>query len=525
MNNLRALMYADVRTLINNIRQIRRSPVRAIFWLLWIVFIGGFIVIRFAGPHMMTPGPAPLIDLVRGDWYVAIFAITLGIVIAAGGSFVGLFANAAEARWIIGSPVPPALAVVYIQLRETIKRGLRQLIGFVYFFFIFLPRAISPGAIIRDALFAVLAAIAIGAIPLPRRLATRTWGNLAIAVGIIVGVVGALPALRDLTFGSSDPRIVALGERLPLWHPGIVLIEPPNLESLAVLAGLAAITIAACTLLAIVAPKSYPEIYALSMGRIHRFEQMRQRRSGIVAMSARTKTTVANVPTDQRPRRVPGGAPVIVWRSWVEFQRRYSAGRTAFEVFILLAVGFAGGHFIGDALGIYGGIAAMCINLLILGSVGYGILLAGEIRKPLFRLSSTTFFERVAALLFAQSWHLCAWFVFGGIGAALGGAPPLIVGAIIVGGPCIVLLVAAIGYTCYALVPNITDQRGPMLLVRIFASYLFVVPVAGMGVAAGVIMHDATIGIATAALVAIAESTILLAFVAWRLEAAPAIAS
>jgi hypothetical protein len=138
-------------------------------------------------------------------------------------------------------------------------------------------------------------------------------------------------------------------------------------------------------------------------------------------------------------------------------------------------------------------------------------------------LSSTTFFERIAALLFAQAWHLYAWCVLAGIGAALGGAPPLVTATIVIGGPCIVTLIAAIGYGCYALVPSVMDQRGPMLLVRVLASYVFALPAAGIGIVIGSLAHDAAIGLTTAGVIALAESTALVAFVAWRLEAAPAV--
>ena len=46
MTTLRALLYADGRAFVNQVRELRRSPARAILWLVFALLIGAFVVMR-----------------------------------------------------------------------------------------------------------------------------------------------------------------------------------------------------------------------------------------------------------------------------------------------------------------------------------------------------------------------------------------------------------------------------------------------------------------------------------------------
>ena len=105
MNTLRALIYADARSLVNQLKSIRRSPVRAIMWALFGLLVVGGIVFRFVrAAHHESFGFQTLGPRVVCDGIVCFIVIGLGISLALGSRFAGLFAHAAEARFIIGSP-------------------------------------------------------------------------------------------------------------------------------------------------------------------------------------------------------------------------------------------------------------------------------------------------------------------------------------------------------------------------------------------------------------------------------------
>jgi hypothetical protein len=171
VTTLRALFYADVRSFVNQLREIRRSPARALLWLVFGVLIAAMISLRVmrASRGAVTIAGHDVGDF-RTDAIACFSLLLLGIVVAAGNRYAGLFAHPAEARFIIGSPATPFIATLYVQARQILAGSARQAFGLLYAALIYLPEALPAAALVRDIVLILVAFIAIAAVPLARQL-------------------------------------------------------------------------------------------------------------------------------------------------------------------------------------------------------------------------------------------------------------------------------------------------------------------------------------------------------------------
>jgi hypothetical protein len=515
VNGLAVLLYADARTIVNGWREIRRSPGRSVIWLLWVVLIAGWLVLRSIAPHRNRL--AGFDAVARCDLIVCLTIAVFGVFLAHGSSFAGLFANRAEARWIIGSPVSPFVATVYIQMRELVRRGARFAVTYTYLALVVLPDAIAPAVLWRDLLFGILAILAIGAVPLPRRLAHGPAAVACTLAGYALVALALLPLARDAAIAlRAGGRAARFLLALPPWHPGLVLLEPPNAESAAIGLGLAVVAGTALAILGAAARDAYPELYTWSCERIDRSARPGLRRFA-------TSETVRAAPgpvSGVDPARVPAGAGVLLWKSWTEYRRRSTPRATAIETAGFLVAGYVAARLIGNAHpSAWFSIASAVGSLLLVFSSGFGLSFAHELRRPLFWLSGTTLFERLSGLLAGHVWRFAGWFVLFTIGLASGGAgviPVILAG---VTGPAMVVLAAAIGYAVFAVFPSEIDLRGPLAMLRVLVSYAFVIPALFAGIVTGVLFQSATFGLFATAIVALLEAAGLIGFAAWRLDA------
>ena len=136
----------------------------------------------------------------------------------------------------------------------------------------------------------------------------------------------------------------------------------------------------------------------------------------------------------------------------------------------------------------------------------------------MFWLSDASLFERLAALVAGHIWHFTAWFLLFAIGLASGHARTLPILFAGLTGPALLILCAAIGTAAFALFPNEIDQRGPLAMLRLVVSWLFMIPAIVAGILSLVVLHSATAALAGAAIVALAEAGALIGFAAWRLD-------
>ena len=114
-----------------------------------------------------------------------------------GARFSGLFANPAEARFIIASPADPFVATMYVQARQIIFGGARFAFTILYIALVNLPAELPTGKVSMDILLILTACIFIGMVPQARRLVPPRVLPLLQAAGILVIAAGTLPMVRD----------------------------------------------------------------------------------------------------------------------------------------------------------------------------------------------------------------------------------------------------------------------------------------------------------------------------------------
>jgi hypothetical protein len=344
---------------------------------------------------------------------------------------------------------------------------------------------------------------------------------VCIAAGYAIMAAGLLPLLR--TFAQRlptppRPPFDAVLAAIPAWHAGGALLEPLGPHSLVAFATVVAIAALALAALGFAARDRYPELYTISMERIDRAERMRTRRFGGFARSHDLPARVASA----GPARVPGGPWVYVWSAWTSYRRTNAPAASAREALLEVGAGFVAARIIGAHLDAWIALGSTTFLMFAMVSVFSDMRLAHELRKPLFWLSGTTVFERLAALLVAGSWRLLAGIALISAGIAAGGAPPIVPLCVAGIGIPFALLLAATGFASYAILPHETDARGAMAALRILATFPAVVPALAVAGAAGFALQSAYAGVAGAAVGAILEAAIIVGLASWLLDRAAA---
>lgn len=514
MNGLLALAYADRRALVNDVRRGLRSPLRIAMWLGYLAALGLFFWTRSIanGRGAMHGGAG---DLARADYFVCALLATLAYSVASGGGAVGIFRSRAEARFIIGSPVAAPLAIAYLQAREALSRGLRLLFSFAYFIFFFGPRQLGALAVAVDLLlgFAVVAAAA--AVVVPRRLLPRPAAIACLVVFLPLGVLALAPAARDVVERAPLPLPHAFASAVlsivPPWHPGFVLLEPHPLWLIPVLA----VAAAAIAILASAGRDAYPELYALSVSRIDRLERWRQRRTRSAPPAAALGNRRAAFPA-------PPGVLVFVWKAVVEFSRRTRREYIIGGAVLCCSAGYAAARLAkADGEAFIATLGGVIVNLvLVIGIVGITAsnTIAGEIRRPLFWLARAPLFERLCALGLARIWSIVAALELVALSFAAGGGPAVGTLFFALGLPVLVALLAAVGFTTFALFPGPVDLRGPVTILRLALSATLVVPPFVLVALIAVFFGAQLPALVAGATLAVIEAGALMGLAAWRLD-------
>jgi hypothetical protein len=506
MIDLRALAYADWRGFVNALRQLRKSPWR-IFWWCWFgLIMVAFIVTRAFFHTTLQPD-----DVVQSDYMVSGFLVFFFLSIVTGIGTVGLFRSRAEARFIIGSPISPLLAVSYLQLRDAIVQSWNVLFRLAYLFFIFAPKSLNAAQAVMTILMGLAGIIALTTVVLPRRLAPRPLRMLAIVAGIPLAVLSAEPAIRGAIFQvHPSPEALSFAFRfLPAWHPGQIVLHP-NMIWIGV-----ALAVAACAVGALVlcSRDASPELYALSMSRLEATERLLARRNGKTQPAARKTRTIHS----SQGRYAPAGLLIFVWKAFVEYRR--IAARAAIIIFIFIAgAGFVLSYFAPDVV-----FYTMLINLTLSGAIimsARGAVVLGlELRRPLFWLSHGTLLQRLMAICagrLLQPVITGAAFV---LGIALAGKDVDRVLLVGLGLPAYLLLQQAIGILMFSISPRVIDQKGPLGGLRILLAFVsFIVPGIAYGLFAWLGHGGVPASILAADAVALAEAAAFLVLAAARLD-------
>jgi hypothetical protein len=514
MTTLRALVYADTRSTINQLLAIRTSPGRAIMWILFALLIGLGIVVRILRAAERSRAPIEALSPQTSTDAIACFIIAgLGVTLVFGSAFAGLFAHPAEARFIIGSPATPFVATLYVQARDIVVNGARRGIALLYGALISLPDGLSAATFVRDLALILAALATIAALPLARQLLAPRYVPFAVIAGWACIAAGAIAGVRALADAfPAAPQFGTMMLALPDRHPGALLLGGARAQ----VEALAAVLASAAIVLVFIgrrARDAYPELYELSMKRLHRTERLRARNFGTQRIRPGIATHSASLGA-----AAPSGVAVFVWRAWTEYRRANATRSSALESSLLLVAGYGIARFAGTQFERLLPIAATLATGLFVVALARAAVLANELRRPLFWLSRATPFERLCALAAAHSWRMCAWFVLFAAGLAAGHAPLVVVSAALFGGPAGVLLAVAVGYSSYGLVPHEVDQRGPMLFVRVLLGYVLALPVLAGGLGAAMVTNSSLAGLAAGVATAGSEVALLIAFTAWRLD-------
>jgi hypothetical protein len=516
VNTLRALLYADTRSTINQLTSIRKSPWRAIVWTLFALLVCAGIITRIVRAAYHQPVPFEMLSPPAvADAIVCFIAIGLGCTLAIGSRMAGLFAHPAEARFIIGSPATPFIATLYVQTRDIFVSSARRGLALLYAALVYLPGGLSAGAFSRNLIIIVLAFTAVAAVPLARQLLNERYVIVAQVAGFTLAALGAVPLLRDVAMAVQPaPPLGPVLLALPPVHPGRLLLSGPlpQFLTIAVLFVLLAVVF---VFVARRARDAYPELYELSMNRLQRVERLRNRHAGSARVAA-----LAKLPdrASSASGAAPAGVMIFLWRAWTEYRRTTSVRSTAIETAVLLVGGYGLARLTDGRTERFISIATTVSTLLFVVALARAAALATELRRPLFWLSPATLFERLVAMAIAHGWRIMSWFALIAIGLAAGHAPLPLVLATVVAGPSAVLLAIGIGYASYALLPHEVDQRGPMMFVRIALGYVFGIPAIAVGIVAGNFLHATLIAIGLAALTALMETVVLIGFASWRLD-------
>jgi hypothetical protein len=486
-------------------------------WCFYGVGLGFFtwsrsIVRRHAGGGGGSP------DLVSADFFVCTLLVTIAVSLATGMGALGIFRSRAEARFIIGSPVPAPLAIAYLQTREALAIGARFLLTFVYFVLFFGPRHIGAVAIIADLLLVGAMFAAAAAVVVPRRLLRGPAAIVCAVTGSVGAIASAAPVLRDavgnLPLALPAPLVSAVLRIVPAVHPGRVLVEPNPVWLL----GVIALAAGAIAILASAGRDAYPELYALSIARIDRIERWRARRSG-----ATLAERVSRAPRSTgRPATAFLGAPpgvlILVWKSIVEFRRQKQMAYIAGGAAGWCVVGFAAARLLAADDALFAAVTGAAINIMLVIGISATSSIAAEVRRPLFWLADSFLFERLASLGIAQAWRPVLSLELVALGFAAGGGNGIDLLLMVIGLPALVVLLVGVGFAAFAMFPSAADWRGPVMALRLGAAAVAIIPpfvVFGVGAA---ITGLAAASLLAAALIALIEACALVGIAAWRLD-------
>ncbi|HTJ25424.1 MAG TPA: putative ABC exporter domain-containing protein [Candidatus Limnocylindria bacterium] len=511
MSELRALAFADVRSLVNGIAAIRRRPWRALLWTLWIAAILGLAWSRTTrhGP----PARLHLGELAAQDFWICMTTAGFGIVLAFGAPHLtGFFASRAEALMLVRAPLPPSVVVGYLQLR-TVGVALAQSFGrFAYIVLIAVPVQTGVPGLAREMLLLGAATLAIVSVLLPRALARGPWRTSCILAGTAIVALSVLPLLRDgLLLLVRTPAASALAERLPAWHPGLVF-ESVARGNLTPIGGAALVALVVGVAFAISARDAYPELYAISLARLEYRARLRGRTHPMFNVGARTRSAV-HVPA------ALSGTLALVWLDTQTWSRRSSPVTTA----VLAALSLSVGAGLALLLRTQESEVATTVVFVVLGNLmiafasAAGVRLASDLRRPLFWLGGATLLGRLGAWTYASLWRdtILVLLVACGYVAVAHRWPTALVLVVVALG--LLILTRAVGIAIFALLPGPLDQRGPAVALRLLVAYALVAPAVVPAIVIALLTRSTPAGALAGLLVGVAEAVVLLTFAAWRL--------
>jgi len=529
MSDVAALAYLEARMAFNRFRQVLRQPGRLVLWTLFLAWLGLFFFTRVShisgGPYgLLMPQSVSLFYA----FVPAAYIMLLGFQIRSGSRRPpATFAYPADARFLLGSRLNHVLVVFWLQLREVAFSGSRVFLGL---FFVSWNFAGSAGGLVLATVALLSAYIISFGVRLPVFLAQRRMPEVPFGTfGIALMCAGGLTLLFPiaLAFAYGNVHLAFISAQTAVFAPGSWIVEAlaGNHRALAALLTLAFVMIIGGS---VAAKDAYPEIweassrlYALrtlvASGRgLWNREALRGLRDPDRVQSAVRLERVAS----SSGRRAPAGALSLVWKEWIGL-RRTPGGLSGSVLWLFGAC----------VLGYLAGLAATTLTFFILVGPLFAIAnifivigsqstinLGIELRKPIWWLARSQLRDRIL------TWIL---------GTTMRVGPPLVAGTIVAGvamhswlviaasAPLILVslfLVQSIGVASYVVLPGRNDLRGPGFMLRIFVTYLALMPPAIGWAVAQLLSQSAALGLTVGLTAAYVEGWTLAMFAASRLE-------
>lgn len=498
-----ALAYLESRFAFHHARAVLRSPLRLAIWLPYLVSIACVAYARVATPHhqpFLRIGLPGSFVTAAGGLYLGTLGITIGF--AAGGR-VAAFRSAAEAVLFVNSGVRPIAIAVWMQLRKIAASWSRWISGLVYVFLIAVPAHAGASVVLRVFAAALLAlAVHIGC-ELPTFLLARGRLKQPVRVaGWALAGAGFICAAGTL-FGSRFLGPLAAAGLDPGAGVRAVLAGAP--AAIAVFALIFAVFV---TSIGLLGGDALPELYeAFTRSNAH---PMRRPRG--------TSLAGFNADASVRNPRIPSGALALTWKDWVAFRR--GCGVVALWVagcvfWTLCGAGAAlAGAAWSDSTPIVTLAVASALMVLLGASFGAARGLASDLAKPLFWLSRASLRSRIAAWTLGRAWRgglaiglapLAAGIVSGDLPLALGALPLSLASY---------WSLQCLGVGLLAVFPHQVDARGPVLLIRLLLTALYVAPPLLFSTLAGLVNEP--LGAFTFALTLVVEGALVIELASHR---------
>jgi hypothetical protein len=269
----------------------------------------------------------------------------------------------------------------------------------------------------------------------------------------------------------------------------------------------------------------YPELWS-SSSRVFAVRRAIRSRGGMFSFGSGSRELRASLGRTARRSRVhstagtraPGGALSVFWKEWLSVKRSRGGLRLQGVVLVVAAVaGLLAGSAAARGSTIAGFLAANIVLFFIIWSWASSIQLGRDLGNPLWWLSNSALWTRLAVWTLARAVRFAAplvVFVSFGLGfwghyawaLVIAPLPPLL----------LCWLTQAAGVGAYALLPARTDFR-LALMVRSLAVWAIFLPL-GVATLPGALFRNAALVVLLPSLVAVAAIAGLIAFATWRIQ-------
>jgi hypothetical protein len=505
---MRALAYLEWCFVRHHLEGIVRSPLRLAIWIPYALSLLFIAVARIAGGRHEIFGSfapdAPRLTAVAG-LYLALLGTTIAL--SAAGRVSG-FRSRAEALLLSNSGIAPLKMAVWLQLRKVVSNALRWSGALIYYFLLFFPRHSTLGVAALAFLSSLLAVALLMGVELPVFLLARGSFEAGLrAFGWAVAAAG----LSYAAVGFGGKRLWAASIAFVHVDPGLAVrsIQSGRPNAIVVFLGLLAILLLAIVTLA---RDSLPELYAVAR---HSSSEARVPRT---TPRQRHYDAVRSTPAS----RIPRGALALAWKDWIGFRRT----RGSLSLFLAGAAFWAacglGVAYATRALNDYSALQALLATsgllLLFVAPGGAALGLASDLGKPLFWLGDDALRLRLGAWTLGRAARgglalslapLCTALVLHNWWLAIAALPLCL---------CAYWSLQALGIGLYAIFPNPIDSRGPMGLLRMVVTVVYILPAFVAGLAASALSESVLLASAVTCTALVVEGLLAIELAAIRLR-------